>query len=435
MSSRTAVVDPDSSLDERLRRTIESEPAAVADPYPLYHDLLALPAPYQWGPTLVVSRFEDIRQIALDSVTFSNRAYSVGSRAEAIRAGLDDDQRVAFDEVAAFESLYISRSDGEQHARLRGIAHRAFTPRKMADLQALIQSYIDELLEAMAAEGQRDFVAGFSSRLPIMAICSLLNVPLTDIDQIKGWSARIGKNRGGAVVADLLDAHAALMEFRGYVAEIVAHHRRHPDTTDLVSALMGAADDHQLTEDELLATMVVLLFGGSDTTTALLGNGLHTLLTHRDQWRLLAVDPEGRVDATVEELARYVSPIQTTWRVTTESVELGGISVPAGATILLLVGASNRDPEQFEDPDTFDVERDAKRHLAFFLGSHFCLGASLARLEARATFRTLAERFPDLAARDARAGHRWRGNIQFRTIAELEVDFMESVQTPRRRST
>jgi cytochrome P450 len=398
-------------LDEQLTALITSDPEAVADPFPLYHRLLDESPVHRWGPTTVVSRYADVRVIAGDAVAFSNRAYSVGSRAASIRAALSDDDARAFDEVSAFEAMYISRADGDQHARLRAIAHRAFTPRRMAELEATTQRFTDELLASMQERGEADFVAAVSSRLPVMMINSLLNVPLEDVGLIKGWSARIGKNRGGAVTADLLDAHAALGEFRAYVADIVDHHRRHPDSTDLVSALMGAADEERLTEDELLATMVVLL----------LGNGLHALLTHREQWEALCSDPDGRIAGVVEELARYVSPVQTTWRVTTRDVELGGTTIDEGQTVLVLIGAANRDPAQFDDPDRLDVARTPNRHIGFFFGAHFCLGAALARLEGATVLGTLARRFPDLALTGPPGGYEWRGNIQFRTIAELPV--------------
>jgi pimeloyl-[acyl-carrier protein] synthase len=411
----------DTEFDAAITGLIESRPALVSDPFPIYRQLLGRPGVYLWGPTVVVTHYDEVKTIANDAVTFSNRGLMVGSRADAIRARLSGSERAAFDEVSAFESMYISRADGDLHARLRGIAHRAFTPRKMAELEGLLSQFTDWLLSQMLDEGQTDFVAGLSARLPVMAINSLLDVPLADVELIKGWTARIGKNRGGAVVADLLDAHAALNEFKDYVREIVDHHRRHPDSTDLVSALMGAAGDDLLTEDELLATMVVLLFGGSDTTTALLGNGLHALLTHDDQWRLLTENPQGRIGAAVEELVRYVSPVQTTWRVTTIPTTLGAQNIDEGTTVLVMIGAANRDPEKFSEPDMLVLDRAPNRHVGFFFGAHFCLGAALARLEARIVFQALAERYPHLRYLQDETIHRFQGNIQFRTIAELNV--------------
>jgi cytochrome P450 len=416
----TASVDSD--LDARLERLIQSDPAAVADPFALYRDLLERSPVHRWGPTVVVSRHADVKAIARDAVTFSNRAYSTGSRAQSILARLTEAEAAVFHEISAFEALYISRQDGAEHARLRDIAHRAFTPRKMAELTDLAQRFTDELLERMIASGESDFVQALSSRLPVLMINSLLDVPLEDVDLIKGWAARIGKNRGGAVTADLLDAHAALDEFRAYVAEIVAHHRRHPEATTLVSALMGAASEDRLTNDELLATMVVLLFAGTDTTTALLGNGLHALLSDREQWELLCADPDARMAGAVEELLRFISPVQTTWRVTTTPTTIGGVDVPAGNTVLVLIGAADRDPAVYPDPDRLDIAREARHHLALWFGAHFCLGASLARMEARTVLGTLARRFPGLHLRDPEAVPEWRGNIQFRTIASLDVE-------------
>jgi cytochrome P450 len=411
-------------LDERITRLVESNPQDVANPYPLYHELLDRSPVHRWGTTVLVTRFADVQTISRDSVTFSNRAYSIGSRARSILERLSPDEQRVFHEVSEFEAMYISRADGEQHARLRGIAHRAFTPRKMAELDTLAQRYTDELLSDMLESGENDFVAGFSSRLPAMMICSLLEVPLADIGLIRGWTARLGKNRGGQVTADLLDAHAALSEFRDYVAELVAHHRHKPDSTDLVSALIGASANERLSDDELLATMVVLLFGGTDTTTALLGNGLHALLTQHEQWELLCRAPEQHMATALEEIARYVTPVQTTWRVTTAPVRIGKIELEQEQTILVVIGAANRDRAIFNDPDVLDITRDPNHHIAYWFGTHFCLGASLARLEARIVFQTLARRFPNLnlTATDTLP---WRGNIQFRTLATLPVDLGE----------
>ena len=211
-------------LDIRLTRLIESNPAAVSDPYPLYGDLLEHAPVYQWGPTVVVSRFDDVKAILRDSVAFSNQALGVGSRARAILERFSESEARAFHEITAFESMYISRADGEFHERLRDIAHRAFAPRKMAQLDQLTQQYTDGLIYGMVESGETDFLRSFASRLPTMMINSLLNVPLEDVDLIKGWTGRIGKNRGGAVIADMLDAHVASRR----VPRLRLGHRRGP---------------------------------------------------------------------------------------------------------------------------------------------------------------------------------------------------------------
>ena len=423
LSNQTAI-DGSLNLDARLTSLIESDVDSVTNPFGLYDDLLANAPVYPWGPTVVVSSYEAVKTIARESDAYSNRGYSIGSRAEAIRESLSDEEKLAFDEVSEFEALYVSRMDGAEHARLRGIAQRAFRPRKMAALGDTVQGYIDRLIDDMRKTGSADFVDGLGAKLPTMMICSLLDIPLEDVPLIRGWAARIGKNRGGAVTADLMDAHAALREFREYVSRIVDEHYAEDAAAsgDLVTALQGAEKDAQIEHIELLATIVVLLFGGSDTTTALLGNGLHSLLSNRDQWELLASDPEKHIFGTVEELARYVSPVQTTWRVTTEETELQGVTIPAYNTVLLMVGASNRDPEVFDNPNALDITREVNDHMAFLAGSHFCIGSALARLEATAVFKTLATRFPDLSLASSEPA-RFVGNIQFRTIEKLDLDW------------
>lgn len=413
--------DP-SSLDERIAALVESDPDFVTDPYPVYSELLASEQPYRWGPAAIVSRFDDVKAVLKDSTSFSNRGLAVGSRVESIRANLPPSAVPLFDEVTAFEELFISRSDGDRHDRLRAAAHRAFTPRKMAELAGLTQTFTDELIAEMREAGETDITAALTSRLPIMMICSLLNVPLEDRTMIRGWSAKFGKNRGGAVTADLLAAHEAIQEFRAYVEEIVAHYRKHPESTNLVSALMGAADQDQLSTDELVAMVLILLFAGADTTTALLGNGTHAFMADRHQWELLCASPAEQMGGTLEELLRYVSPIQTLWRVTAQETTIRETRLPAGTTTLIAVGAANRDPDHFSEPDRFDVLRTPNKHIAFGFGAHFCLGASLARMETATVFRTLASRFPDMSMTQDPETVRFGGNIQFRTIDSLTVE-------------
>ncbi|MFA4928808.1 MAG: cytochrome P450 [Patulibacter sp.] len=405
---------------------IESRPEAIARPFALYQDMLALEEPYRWGPTVVVSRMSDIRMILKDHRRFSNRAHAVGSRPEARRAAMQPHEQAAFDEVTEFEELIISRTDGAQHARLRSIVQRAFTPRKIAMLGDETQAFTTALFDRMVERGETNIAASVTQELPVMMICSLLNVDQAEAPLIQGWSAKIGKNRGAAVVADLMGAHEALKEFRAYVIEKIEHHRRFPDSTNLVSTLMGASDDERLSEDELVAMVLILLFAGADTTKALLGNGTLALLSDQAQWERFRDDPDEAVAGLTEELIRFVSPVQTLWRVTTEPVTLHGVEIEAGTTILLLMGAASRDPSLFEDPDRLDIDRTESRdHISFGHGTHFCLGTSLARMECGAYFTELATRFPDVRLAQDPEAVEWGGNIQFRCITGLEVDLGE----------
>jgi len=411
------------SLDDRLSALIASRPEAIADPYPLFHELLERSPVHRLGPTVVLSRYDDVKLAVREFQRMSSQAYRVGSRAEQILAGLRPEQAHAFHGVADFEMMYISRSDGSVHGRLRDIAMRPFGVRRVDKMRDTIQRYLDDLIEEALAgshDGAVDVVRAITQRLPVMVICTLLNVPLDDAPMIKGWSSRIGKNRGGVVVEDLMDAHAALTEFRGYVQGIIDHNRRHPEATDLVTAFMGAAGQDRLSADELMAQFVVLLFAGSDTTNALMANGLLALLQRPDQWSQLIADPGLARDA-VEELMRWVSPVQFLWRVTVQTMTFGDSEIPPGTTVMPILAAANRDPALFATPDEIDVRRRPKDHLAFGYGPHFCLGNVLARMEAETFFQTLARRFPTVALAGDPSELEWVGNAMFRTVRTLPV--------------
>jgi cytochrome P450 len=413
------------SLDDRVSALIASRPEAIADPYPLFAELLEDSPVHHLGHTVVLSRYDDVKLAVREFQRMSSQAYRVGSRAEQILAGLEPEQAEAFHGVSDFEMMYISRSDGSMHGRLRDIAMRPFGVRRVDKLRAMIDSYLDGLIEealAGAHDGTVDVVQTITQRLPVMMICTLLNVPLEDAPIIKGWSGRIGKNRGGVVVEDLMDAHAALLEFREYVQGIIDDNRRRPDATDLVTAFMGAAGEDRLSADELMAQFVVLLFAGSDTTNALMANGLLALLERPDQWSQLVADP-GLVPDAVEELMRWVSPVQFLWRVTVDTMTFGDTEIGPGTTVMPVVAAANRDPRVFATPDEIDVRRRPKDHLAFGYGPHFCLGNVLARMEGEALFSTLARRFPTLALAGDPSDLEWVGNAMFRTVRTLPIVF------------
>jgi cytochrome P450 len=226
-----------------------------------------------------------------------------------------------------------------------------------------------------------------------------------------------------------MDAHAALGEFRVYVQSILDNNRRNPQNTDLVAAFMGAAGEDRLSADELMAQFVVLLFAGSDTTNALMANGLLALAERPDQWRALCAAPE-LVNDAVEELLRWVSPVQFLWRVTVEPMVFGGVEVPVDTTVMPVVAAANRDPRVFSDPDSIDIRRRPSGHITFGYGPHFCLGNALARMEAQIFFATMARRFPDLSLAVEPSQLEWYGNAMFRTVRTLPVALGPDLGTP-----
>jgi cytochrome P450 len=406
-------------LDGRLTALFASDPAAMADPHSIYRDVRQAARAYTYGPMVLVTGYDDVKAVLRDEVHFSNQAAHAGSRAEAVRAGLGEADREAFDEVAATEALFLGRTDGEQHARLRRITLRAFTPARIAQLESAIQLYLDELLAPLAAGGTVD-LGSLAFGLPLRAICDMLAIPAADRDRIRGWAAAIERNKGEAQPEPLRDALRAHRQFRAYIDGVVADHRRSPGSGgELVAALLDASEGDRMTEDEVAATYEVLLAAGHETVTNLLGIGLYELLRRPAEWQALVADP-ALIPNAVEELLRFVTPTQWLPRFAIADVEIGGVTVASGTTVVPLVGAANRDPEVFADPDRLDVRRpEADRHLALGFGFHYCLGASLARLEARTALRALAERFPALELAEDRP--EWTGNAMLRRLTRVPV--------------
>jgi cytochrome P450 len=293
--------------------------------------------------------------------------------------------------------------DPPEHTRYRRLVSRAFTPRAIAAFEPTIERTTADLLDALeVAGGEVDLVGAWAAQLPVLVIAELLGVPKERRDDFLRW--------GGAVAATLdpglpfrryLAAERALRALHGFLREHFDRLRRDPGE-DLVSSLVtqpadsALAEEPALTERELHATVMLLLGAGFETTVNLLGNAVVALDAHRDQWEGLAAEPAGWPGA-VEEVLRFDSPVQITGRTATRAGELAGRPIAAGTRVTVLLGAANRDPEVFDAPERFDVARpNARDHLAFSGGIHYCVGAGLARLEAAVALRMLTERFPQL---------------------------------------
>jgi len=300
------------------------------------------------------------------------------------------------------------------------LVSKAFTPKRVAELEPRIRTIIDELLSEPRDE--MDVIADFAVPLPAIVIAELLGVPPEDHPRFKAWSTELISLIGGEGGAELNFARAqtaidALME---YLGEIVAKRRREP-ADDLISAMLHAQQEHDaLTDTELLATSNLLLIAGHETTTNLIGNGLLALLRNPDQLERLRADPS-LMPSAVEELLRYDSPVQATVRVTREDVEIGDHTISKGAVVVCVIGSANRDPEVFEQPDRLDLGRVDNRHLSLGFGVHFCLGAPLARLEGQLALGALIERFPDMKL--AKEDVEFRKHPILRGLTSLPVRF------------
>ena len=410
----------DSRLDDEVAALLRSEPAAIADPFPVWNRLREEAPAFQSGPVVLVTRYDDVKRVQRDDGYFGHSGRAKGSRADANRARLDASQLHAWDDVTTFENNYLTRSEGEAHERRRRIAQRAFQHKRIAELEEATERYADEMITRCGESDVVDLKDALAYRLPLMIICDMLGVPAADREQIHQWSGTLGRNRGGDDPEVLMAAHGALQEFRAYVSGLLVKVREERGT-DLLSNLLGAEDEEQLSEEELAAMFVVLLFAGHETTTNLIANGLVALMDNRDQWDRLCEDPS-LAPGAIEELLRYVSPVQWQFRLTHKPVEIAGLEVPGGTTVFPVSAAANRDPRHFDDPETLDITRaNAKAHLGLGFGAHFCLGNVLARLEGRIVMEQLSRRFPGIRLAEASDELGWRGNAMLRGLEELPV--------------
>ncbi|MFI6604304.1 cytochrome P450 [Nonomuraea sp. NPDC050536] len=299
--------------------------------------------------------------------------------------------------------------DPPDHTRLRSLVSRAFTPRMVERLRPRIEAITTELIEALPREAE--LVSEFAYPLPVLVITEMLGVPAEDHDLFRGWSETLARSLDPMLTSELAsETERARIEFRDYFRALIAERRARPGE-DLLSAL---AQVEELTEAELVATCVLLLVAGHETTVNLIANGVLNLARH-GVLKEAAIRPK----QVVEEVLRYDPPVQLTLRFALEDAELGDTATPAGTPVLAIIGAANRDPVAFPDPDRFDLDREPSRHLAFGLGIHFCLGATLARLEGEIALRALALTAPGLEL--VEAAPPYKENVVLRGLAALHA--------------
>jgi P450-derived glycosyltransferase activator len=281
------------------------------------------------------------------------------------------------------------------HTRLRRLAAPAFSPKKMAGYTTRVEKTVQQLLDDLPDDGRFDLVSAFAAPLPIAVISDLLGVPTAHVDDFARWGATIGTALDGVKgvrhLRALMQANAGLEKMFQELFEV---HRREP-ADDVISTIV-AAEGERITPAEMVPLCVLLFIAGFETTVNLISNGVMALLDHREQWSALRADPSLAGNA-VEEILRYDPPVQRTGRVALADTELDGVTVRRGEHVVTLIGAANRDPDVYTDPDRFDITRALPvEHLAFSSGIHYCVGQPLARLEARIALQALAERLPAL---------------------------------------
>ena len=387
-------------------------PEFHSNPYPFYRALRE-EDPVHQSPLgfWVCTRYDDAVMILRDP-RFGREG--MAKRMEA-RLGLTQDTSRARDMLF---------QDPPDHTRLRALVSRAFTPRVVEVMRPHIQEIVDGLLDRVDGARAMDVIEDLAYPLPVTVICEMLGVPAADQDIFKSWSTDIARSLDAAILPADSDAiprgRDARLGLADYFRSLIATRRKDPKP-DLLSALIAAEEEgNKLSEGELVSTCMLLLIAGHETTVNLIGNGLLALLQHPDQLRALRDDP-GLIQTGVEELLRFDGPVQRTGRMTTEEVEIGDKRIPRDSVVVSVIGAANRDPKQFADPDRLDVSRKDNRHIAFGFGIHFCLGAPLARLEGQIALGTLLRRMPKLAL--VSDVPEWRESSTLRGLKSLPVTF------------
>jgi hypothetical protein len=309
--------------------------------------------------------------------------------------------------------------DPPHHTRLRGLVNKAFTPAAVNQLRGRIQDIANGLLDEMAQRAQFDLIAEYAFELPVRVIAEMLGVPTEQRDQFKDWSNKLAKALDFNDKAGVMDeAAVAASEMTAFMRELIAAKHKSP-TDDILTGLVQAEQDGDcLSEDEVISTCGLLLFAGHETTVNLIGNGALALLRHPDQLALLRRQPNLLPNA-VEEILRYESPVQATARNVSEDVQVGDTMLIAGREVTIVIGAANRDPRHFKNPNQFNITRNEAKHQSFGGGIHYCVGAPLARLEGQIGIGSLFQRFPHLQLETE--SPEWRDNFILRGLKALPV--------------
>jgi cytochrome P450 len=388
------------------------DPDVLADPYPLYAQLRQ-ESPVLWDRFLhawVLTRYEDVVEVlgrfGAECTPSPDRLAELGM------------QRLApVAEIMVKQMLFM---DSPQHRRVRGLASHAFTARRVERLRDHIRSIADGLIDRVVAYGEMDLMSDFAGPLPAIVSAEMLGLPTQDHEQLKEWSQTFAQILGNFQnnpdgIDEVLNATSDMTE---YLQRALTQNVDAP-TVGLIGLLSQARlQGERLTQEEVIANTIITMVGAMETTTNLIGNGLVTLLRHPSALEQLRHNP-AMLPSAIEELLRYESPSQQTTRIAPEDLVLGGQQIEQGQSVIAVMGAANRDPARFADPDRFDLTRQDNRHLAFGWGPHFCFGAPLGRIEAQIAFETLLTRLPELEL--AGGPLQWRPNLKLRGLEKLPI--------------
>jgi cytochrome P450 len=387
-------------------------PDGLHDPYPVYRALRDAEAAGRDIGHIVV-RHDQIAEALGDRSMSSERIPS-------LLAGLPADVQSDVAIVGSTLGDIVAFRDPPDHTRVRRLLAKSFTPRVLAQERAAVERVARHLLDRWPDCGTVDLVAAVTFPLPAMVIAALLGVPDAEFDRFTGWANDIVFFVGSGDVDEALarKTRDSMIEMRAYMADLVARRRRQADH-NLLSEMIAVADESdRLSLDEIYANAVFLMTAGHETATNMLTNGVLALLRHPPELARLRAEP-ALIESATEEMLRFESPVQITARLLRDDRRFHGRDVRAGEALTLVLGAANRDPDVFAEPDRFDITRTPNRHLAFALGPHYCLGASLARLEMHVVVPMLLDRFRGLAL--ASDDVTWQRTLSFRGVTALEV--------------
>ena len=391
--------------------------AKLSDPYPVFHQLRS-EDPVHWSDLIgawILTRYHDVRAAANDPRFSSVRAhYFMDQLPAAAHARL----RPLGHQLA----LWLIHLDPPDHTRVRALVHKAFVPQVIERLRDSIHQMVNNLLDGVAEAGAMDVMAEFAYPLTAMVIAELLGIPSEDRTKFSKWSDSINGFVGAAHVTTRRaeSAQQSMLELMEYLHGLLQQRRLSP-RDDFMSGLIAVEEaGDKLNEEELLALCVLLLFAGHETTANQIGNALLALFRNPDQLQKLRREPT-MIDDAVEELLRYDASVQRLGRVATEDIEVCGQQIRRGEFVAAMLGAANRDPTQFAEPDTLDIEREQNNHLSFGYGKHYCIGAPLARLELQIAVSTILSRFPALRLNTDEV--QWYDNFGQRFLRSLPVVF------------